>query len=32
MAMSAIAPAGAVDHEELGSGVDGDGDPRPPIL
>jgi hypothetical protein len=26
------APAGSVDHEELGTGVEGDGDPRPPIL
>ena len=26
------APAGSVGHEELGTGVEGDGDPRPPIL
>ena len=32
MAMSMAAPEGAVDHEQLATGVDGDGDPRPPIL
>ena len=32
LAMSAVAPAGAVGHDELGAGVEGDGDPRPPIL
>ena len=33
LAMAAVgAPADSVDHEELGIGVEGDGDPRPPIL
>jgi cytochrome c oxidase subunit I len=32
MAMSAVAPEGSVGRDELGTGVDGDGDPRPPIL
>ncbi len=32
LALSAVAPAGSVGHEELSRGVDdGDGDPRPPI-
>jgi cytochrome c oxidase subunit 1 len=32
MAMSVVAPEGSVGHDELRTGVDGDGDPRPPIL
>ena len=32
MALTAAAPAGAVDRGELAAGVDGDGDPRPPIV
>jgi len=31
MALTAAAPAGAVSRDDLATGVDGDGDPRPPI-